>query len=224
MKNKPEEKPKIKAIEIQCSDVVSKTMIDSVTIEISPLNSITSLLLQAVVVPGENTKEGQIIEAVTLPWLDIIHHLEKDPNLAFEIPWRVWEEIIAGAYKRAGFDEVTITPRSGDHGRDVIAIKHSIGMIRVIDQVKAYGPDYRVKANDVRALIGILQLDGASKAFLTTTSDFAPGIKSDPLIVPWIPSRLELINGDSLIKKLRELANKDNRGNLEELSGVQRKK
>src|ERR1700674_1689501 len=27
-----------------------------------------------------------------------------------------WEEIVAGAFKKAGYDEVTLTPRSGDHG------------------------------------------------------------------------------------------------------------
>jgi len=48
----------------------------------------------------------------------------------------MWEEIIAGAYKKAGFDEVTLTPRSGDLGRDVIAIKKGLGSVRVIDQVK----------------------------------------------------------------------------------------
>jgi hypothetical protein len=32
--------------------------------------------------------------------------------------------------------------------------------------------------------MGVLQTDGASKGFLTTTSDFAPKIPTDPLIVP----------------------------------------
>jgi hypothetical protein len=35
---------------------------------------------------------------------------------------------------------VTLTPRSGDHGRDVIAIKKALGFVRIIDQVKAYKP------------------------------------------------------------------------------------
>src|SRR5262245_2470381 len=37
------------------------------------------------------------------------------------------EQIIAGAYKSAGFDKVTLTPRSSDFGRDGIAVKHGIG-------------------------------------------------------------------------------------------------
>ena len=61
---------------------------------------------------------------------------------------------MAGAYSKAGFDEVTLTPHSGDFGRDVIAIKRGIGSIRVIDQVKAYKKGHLVTANDVRALHG----------------------------------------------------------------------
>lgn len=101
-----------------------------------------------------------------------------------------------------------LTPRSGDFGRDVIAIKKGLGEVRVIDQVKAYKPGHLVTANDVRALMGVLQNDGASKGFLTTTSDFAPKMGDDPLITPFIPQRLELINGDKLILRLQELAKK----------------
>jgi restriction system protein len=164
------------------------------------------LLLQTVIVPGAQTNQGTLIEAVTVPWFDIIAFLQSDPSIAFQLSWEKWEEIIAGAYKRAGFEDVTLTPRSGDHGRDVIAIKKGICTIRVIDQVKAYKPPHLVTADDVRALIGVLHGDGASKGCLTTTSDFAPLLKTDPLIVPFIPSRLELVNGSELFAKLEELA------------------
>lgn len=166
----------------------------------------TNLLLQTVVVAGEKTSEGQLIQAVAFPWFDIIELLKKDPAIAYEIPPRKWEEIIAGAYNKAGFDEVILTSRSGDFGRDVIAVKHALDSIRVIDQVKAYAPDHLVTADDVRALMGVLQGDRASKGFLTTTSDFAPKLRDDPLIVPFIPSRLELVNGSALFKRLQDLA------------------
>ena len=88
----------------------------------------------------------------------------------------------------------------------MIAIKKGLGEVRIIDQVKAYKPGHLVTANDVRALMGVLQNDGASKGFLTTTSDFAPKIVKDPLITPFIPQRLDLINGQKLILRLQELA------------------
>src|SRR5262249_12883001 len=67
------------------------------------------VLMQAVIVPGARTNEGKLIEAVALPWFDIIALLKDDPNLAFQISPEKWEEIVAGAYHRAGFDEVTLT-------------------------------------------------------------------------------------------------------------------
>jgi restriction system protein len=134
--------------------------------------------------------------------------LRKDPAAAFQIPPRTLEEMIAAAYKKDGFDEVTLTPRSGDHGRDVIAVKKAHGIVRVIDQVKAFAPTHLVPADDVRALLGVLPTDSASKAFLTTTSDFAPKIATDWTIAQHIPSRLELINGTKLLAWLDELARK----------------
>ena len=141
-----------------------------------------------------------------MPWFEIIRLLQADPNAAFQIPPRKWEEIIAGAYKKAGFEEVTLTPRSGDHGRDVIAVKRGLGSIRIIDQVKAYKPNHLVTADEVRALMGVLHADTASKGYLTTTSDFAPRLRQDPFISPLMPSRLELIDGTALLGRLQKLA------------------
>ena len=132
--------------------------------------------------------------------------MKTDPRIAFQLSWEKWEEIIAGAYKKAGFDEVVLTPRSGDYGRDVIATKRGIGLVRVIDQVKAFTPPRLVTADDVRALYGVLELDGSAKGFLSTTSDFAPRIKHDLLLQKVIPSRIELINGPELFARLEELA------------------
>ena len=167
-----------------------------------------TLILQVVVAPGGKTTEGQLIEAVTIPWFGIIAHIVKDPTAIYQISPRKWEEIIAGAYKKAMWDEVILTPRSGDYGRDVLATKWGIGSVRVIEQVKAYKPGHLVNADDVRALMGVLQGDTASKGFLSTTSYFAPRLPEDPLIRTFIPSRLELINRDALIQRLREIAKK----------------
>jgi restriction system protein len=164
-----------------------------------------ALLLQTLVIRGERTEEGVLIEAVTIPWLDIVALLAKDPKVAFEIPPEKWEEIIAGAYHRAQWDEVTLTPRSGDRGRDVIAVKKGVGAVRVIDQVKAFKPPHLVGYNDVRALMGVIDADSASKGFLTTTTDFAPKLRTDPLIKKYMPGRLQLINGEILLDRLKRL-------------------
>ena len=169
--------------------------------------SVAGLVMQSVVTLGERTDEGHLIEAVTRPWYDIIELLMKDPEALFKIPPRALEEIIAGAYSKDGY-EVTLTPRSGDFGRDVIAVKRGICTVRVIDQVKAYKAGHLVTANDVRALMGVLLSPGetASKACLTTTSDFAPRVLQDPMIAAVIPKQLELVNGIKLLKCLGKLA------------------
>jgi restriction system protein len=164
------------------------------------------LLLQTVVIARTETDEGRLIEAVSEPWFEIIRQMLREPAVIYQISPRKWEEIVAGAYKRAGFDEVILTPASGDRGRDVIATKYGLGNVRVIDQVKAFKPGHLVTANDVRALVGVLHTDGASKGFLTTTSGFAPRLLADPLIAPLMPSRLELVDGTRLVQRLKELA------------------
>lgn len=131
--------------------------------------------------------------------------LRENPKLMYEIGHRRWEEIIAANYDRQGF-KVTLTPPSSDLGRDVIAEREDWGCVRFIDQVKAYKPGHLVTANDVRALVGVLTADhNATKGFVTTTSDFAPKIKDDKLLKPFMPYRLQLVNGTELLKQFAKL-------------------
>lgn len=151
--------------------------------------------------------EGQIADGQIVTMIDpfyeyLVDALAADPDVMYRIDPRRWEEIIAAAYDRAGFDEV-LTPRSGDLGRDVIAIKRGFGSIKFIEQVKVYSPGHRVTADEVRALLGVLQAErDASKAVFTTTSTFAPRIRQDRLIKPFLPFRLELVDGNQLLERL----------------------
>src|SRR5437870_2194440 len=88
--------------------------------------TLPTLVAQAVVELGWKTDEGYLVTAIAPAWFEILKVLESDPNTAFSIPPRKWEEIIAGAYERRGF-KVTLTPASGDFGRDVIAEKSGWG-------------------------------------------------------------------------------------------------
>ena len=166
------------------------------------------LLLQAVIIPGDETAEGQLIESVALPWFEILKLLERSPDTAHEIDWRKWEEIIAAAYKQEGY-EVILTPRSNDKGRDVIATKNGLGSVRFFDQVKAYRPGRVVTAQEVGAMLGVLALDSnVSKGIVTTTSEFAPGVLRDERIARFMPYRLELKAKDALLEWLSSVANK----------------
>ena len=150
---------------------------------------------------------GHIIQAVTIPWLEINMALERDPDLLFEFvrnPYK-FEEFIAGAYEQAGYSKVELTPRSGDKGRDVIATMSGVVTIRVLDQCKAFSPGRVVDANDVRAMVGVLDRDkNASKGVVTTTSEFAPGVWDE--YKDYVPNRLELRNGPALCEWLRQVS------------------
>lgn len=171
-----------------------------------PSPALVPLVLQAVVVPGERVPEGQLVAAVAVPWFDILAMMQRDPESMYQLDWRKWEEIIAGAYRRQGF-EVILTPRSNDRGRDVIATHHELGSIRFYDQVKAYAPGHVVTLEEVHAMLGVLSSQpNVSKGVITTTSTFAPGVLQDPGIGQLIPYRLELKDRDALLSWLSSLA------------------
>jgi len=157
---------------------------------------------------GDHTEDGILVKAAAVPWFEIFRQMVQNPRfmLNFARNPRKFEEFIAGAYHEAGWDEVTVTPSSGDKGRDVIATKRGLCSIRVLDQAKAYAPQRLVLHNDVRAMLGVLNLDqNASKGLITTTSDFEPGILSGQEFAGLIPYRLELKNGQQLLKWLAQI-------------------
>jgi restriction system protein len=164
--------------------------------------------VSSIIIPAsKKVSEGVLVSSTSVVWLEIIKNLQTDWSLAYKIPPRKWEEIIAGAFDRAGFDEVILTPRSGDYGRDVIAIRHGVGCIKIINSVKAFAPGNLVPYDDIRALLGVLSGEqDASKGIITTTSGFPPRIAKDPFIAPFLPTRLELMDGEALRKWLRHLA------------------
>ena len=168
--------------------------------------SLVPLVLPALIIPGQKVPEGQTVAAVSLAWFDILELMRRDPDAIYQIPWRKWEEIIAGAYERAGF-EVVLTPPSHDRGRDIIASRDDVGSIRFYDQVKAYTPGHVVRLEEVHAMVGVLTTQpNVSKAVITTTSTFAPGVVTDPGIKQLIPYRLDLKDRDALLPWLSSLA------------------
>ena len=162
-------------------------------------------VMQTLIIQESKSAEGRVIQAVTIPWKEILKLINGDPHLIYQIdPWK-WEEIIAGSYKASGlFDEVVLTPRSGDHGRDVIATKHGFCSIRCIESVKRYTPGKVVDADDVRSLgFAMLANPKVNKGVVSTTWEFAPRIEDDPNIKSLIPHRLELVNRDALIERFK---------------------
>jgi restriction system protein len=153
----------------------------------------------SVLIPEKKVHEGLLIASTSVVWREIIKKLGADWTAAYSIPAHTWEEIIAGGFKNFGYDEVILTPRSRDFGRDVIAIKKGFGSVKIIGSVKAFRPDHLVDQGHVRELAGVVGMDlNVSKGILATTSDFAPRMLEDELIKNVIPYRVELWNGEQL--------------------------
>jgi restriction system protein len=165
------------------------------------------VVIQSAIIGFDHSQAGDyMVRTVAIPWIEIITGLQKDPHFLNSISPRRLEELVAEAYVREGYTDVELTPYSGDLGRDVIvsATVPGIGTIKIVDQVKRYAPRYRVKANDVRALLGVLLRDqNVSKGIVTTTADFAPRIHDE--IKNLFPTRLELKNGTALNRWLLKL-------------------
>ena len=125
-------------------------------LELQKSRDIASLAIHGIIIPELKTDEGLLIRSYGTVWLELVRQLRADWSVAHQLKPDQWEEMLAGAFKKAGYDEVTLTPRS--------------------------------------------------KGMVTTTSDFPPLINQDPFIAPFLPTRLELLNGEKLQKWLAELS------------------
>lgn len=141
-----------------------------------------------------------------MAWYKVVDFISRNRDNVHRIDARKWEEILAGAFELAGFEEVVLTPRSRDFGRDVIAVRRGVGAIKIIGEMKAIGPGRVVDYVDVRSLLGVLagELD-ASKAIIATTGRFPSLINKDKIISKCIPTRLELLGCDELVGWLIKL-------------------
>ena len=164
---------------------------------VAPVDPSTFLLAKLVDL-GEKTPEGHLINSTTAAWSEIGKQLHANPGFRFEFcvyPTQ-FEHFIAGGRFLEGWDAVTVTPQSGDKGRDVIAETNSK---RILEQAKAYSAHRSVGHTDVRAMWGVLHRDErANQAVITTTTDFAPGIAEEFKDV--IPVKLELKDGSQFLK------------------------
>lgn len=169
-----------------------------------------TLLLGSLIVAGSKDVEGILLSSTSDVWTEIVRALGADWSLAYQISWEKWEEIIAGAFHKDRYDKVVLTPRSGDHGRDVIATRSGVGSVKIITSVKAYSPMREVPYNDVRALIGVMSGElNVSKGIIATTSHFPKNIENEKFIAPFLPTRLELLDGPKLQEWLNKLTMKD---------------
>jgi restriction system protein len=165
---------------------------------------LVSLSTSAILIPAGQNTEGLLVKSCGAAWVEIASFLGNNWTAAYDVDARKWEEILAGALHKEGFS-VTLTPRSKDHGRDVIAEKSGVGCIRMLGSMKAYAPDHLVSREHVHEVLGVVEAERATKGMIVTTSDFAPQLFDAPGLAALIPNRLELKNGVELQDWLKQL-------------------
>jgi HJR/Mrr/RecB family endonuclease len=129
---------------------------------------------------------AEVLTQIRLPLSElsrVLHH----PEAMRMLTARDFERFIATLVEQLGFEDVVLTPSSGDHGRDVLATKKVSGIpIFFAFECKRYAPDRLVGPETARALLGTI-MHGATRAsmgVLVTTSTFTPAARQFILTEP----------------------------------------
>lgn len=108
----------------------------------------------------------------TIPKL--ISLIQEDSSFIYQITPREFEEIIAELFKQQGFD-VTLTKRTRDGGKDIVAIQKDLMGLETsyFIECKRHSVDNKVDVGIVRELYGVhSEIGGPNKSIIATTSTF----------------------------------------------------
>ena len=139
----------------------------------------------------EREADLALTEAASVDVLQNLRHVEfaplalleralRDPEQMHSFNATEFEEFIAQLVDGLGFEDVVVTPRTADGGRDVLATKHVHGLpILFAFECKKFAPDRAVGVDVARALLGVISHEGtrANKGVLVTSSRFTKGAK-----------------------------------------------
>ncbi len=119
----------------------------------------------------------KIIIDVTTANSEIMRLLQKEPDLAWSLPPRKFEEIVAEILDKQGY-EIELTPASGDGGFDIFAARQDgLGKFLYLVECKRYVPPNKVGVEIVRSLYGVIQTKRATAGAIVSTSFFTAGAK-----------------------------------------------
>lgn len=104
---------------------------------------------------------------------ELIKYLALHPEYLRHLHPRKFEELIADILNNQGYD-ATLTPRTRDGGKDIIAVHKSIiGHQMLIVECKRYSEENKVGVEVVRGLYGVQQAERYNQAIIATTSTFS---------------------------------------------------
>lgn len=133
----------------------------------------------------------------------MLDRILRDPVSMRSLDSRDFERFIATLIDQLGFEDVVITPRSGDQGRDVIATITVQGIpILFAFECKRYSEKNPVGPDIVRALLGTVmhRHTRANKGVLVTTSNLSPAARNFILTEPLLDGK----DFDDIIEWLKE--------------------
>lgn len=123
----------------------------------------------------ESEEYRRVIVDVTSANEEILRLLKNEPGLAWKIPPRKFEEIVAAILDRQGYN-IELTPASGDGGFDIYAARQDgLGTFLYLVECKRYVPPNKVGVEIVRSLYGVIQTRRATAGAIVTTSFFTAG-------------------------------------------------
>jgi len=177
---------------------------DSESEDEAPTRNAEAQLIE--IVPAEALENLKRVEFAPLRLLD---RALRDPEILRCLDAREFEGFVAALVERLGFEDVVLTPRSGDDGRDVIATKRVHGLaILCAFECKRYAPNRRVGLGTARALLGTIMHGPtrAAKGVLVTTSYFTSGARRFILTEPSLDGK----DFDGLVEWLKEYSDRGN--------------
>jgi|SRR3982751_2605742 len=139
------------------------------------------------------------------------------PELMRNLSALEFEQFVATLIDKLGFENVVITPRSGDQGRDIIAVKRVSGIpVLFAFECKRYGPDKPIGVELLRALLGTISHGPtkANKGILVTTSRFTSGARKFMLTEPSLDGK----DFNGIVEWLGEYGRQTRRGATEQLA------
>jgi hypothetical protein len=165
---------------------------------------------------AEPEVEPRLVEGAPVEALSQLHRIGfvplfeldrvlRHPEAMRHLSAREFEGFIATLVEQLGFEDVVLTPPSGDDGRDILATKRFAGMpVFFAFECKKYAPHRPVGPDIIRALLGTVRGKDtrANKGVLVTTSTFTPAARKFFVTEPDLEGR----DFDDVVAWLKEYA------------------
>jgi restriction endonuclease Mrr len=127
----------------------------------------------------------------------------KRPQEIYLGPPRRFEELVAFALSKSGYEDVQLTPLTRDGGYDIEAIRKWPTRERLIVECKRYSESNKVGRPTLDALLGVLHREKANQALLATTSSFSKDALELFAQEPWRLQGMDIHEIMRLLRKVR---------------------